>query len=263
MQTDYLAKLRLRVCEVNYLTQEGHLASSLSCLDLLHAIVPRAFAFEELKYVDEPTRPRFILSKGHAALGFYVTLENFGLISSKDLESFGGQESDLGGHPDSTKLPHAYISTGSLGHGLPVGVGAAIALKAKSTENEVIILCGDGEFMEGSIWESVIIATKLKLTNLVVVIDFNSTHLDTQISAKQLKAMFTALDWQVLQINGHSRIEIEKALDSTSKSQPTLIIAATELGFGVKSLQGRKEWHRKNLDSSIFTAIKSEFEAIS
>jgi transketolase len=256
--SDTLRKLRYRVCEINYLTQEGHLASSLSCLDLLDQLISRTLGDKvDSKYTGDESS-RFILSKGHAALGFYATLEKYGWLSSEELENLGTQNSPLGGHPDSTKLDLAYISTGSLGHGLPIGVGAALSLTNSKKSKEVYVLCGDGEFMEGSVWESVIIATKLKLNNLVVIIDFNFTHVDTQLSADQLEGVFRSLGWRANVIDGHSEKEIQDSLNNLSSNSPTLIIAKTTLGHNIDFLQGKKEWHRKNLTSEILTQIKSE-----
>lgn len=255
---DDLKELRYRVCEVNYLSQEGHLASSLSCLDLLNVIVPKTLGHKDHVDNSEHRGNRFILSKGHAALGYYAVLEHYGWISSDQLDAMGSATSILGGHPDSTKLNSAYISTGSLGHGLPIGVGAALDLKNRQSLNKVYVLCGDGEFMEGSMWESVIIATKLKLSNLVVLIDFNSTHMEIQLTAEQMLGMFRNLGWSTNIINGHSDFEIHSALNALSNESPSLIIAMTNLGHNIPALIGRKEWHRKNLTKDMLDQIRCE-----
>lgn len=257
---DSLRNLRYRVCEVNYLSQEGHLASSLSCLDLLNELVFRTFGNKDASEYDASDKSKLILSKGHAALGFYATLEKYGWVSAEVIEKLGSSNSPLGGHPDSTKLSLAYISTGSLGHGLPIGVGAALSFRNRKSTNKIYVLCGDGEFMEGSIWESVIIATKLKLNNLVTLIDFNATHEDTQLSAEQLHGIFTSIGWKSSIIDGHSERQIIDTLDNLSTNSPTMIIAKTNLGHHIRALEGKKEWHRKNLTREILDEIQSEMK---
>lgn len=249
-------KLRYRVCEINFLAQEGHLASSLSCLNLLDALVSKTYGNRT------PDRGhsnnRLIVSKGHAALGFYVVLEKYGWIKKLELEAMGSPDSPLGGHPDSTKLPLAYISTGSLGHGLPIATGASLFLKNNGVLGNFFVLCGDGEFMEGSIWESVISITKLGLKKIVVYIDFNNTHQDTQLSVTQLERVFKGLDWATQVIDGNSEQEISRSLESLSRTSPNVVFAKTQLGFGVPALVGNKEWHRKNLSLEMLDRIRED-----
>jgi transketolase len=249
-------KLLYRVCEINYIAQEGHLASSLSCLNLLDALVSKTHGTKTID--SKESNNRLIVSKGHAALGFYVVLEKYGWIKKSEIESMGSPESRLGGHPDSTKLPLAYISTGSLGHGLPISAGASLHLRNKGIAGHFFVLCGDGEFMEGSIWETIILVTKLRLTNIVVYIDFNHTHENTQLSIPQLEKVFQGLDWGTQNINGNSEEEILLSLESLSKDAPNVIFARTQLGYGVPTLIGNKEWHRKNLSLDMLVKIRED-----
>jgi transketolase len=256
---DQINHIKYRIFEINNKVGEGHILSSLSCINLIYEITRLQISrlVETDKKTNYPWQDRFILSKGHAALGFYAVLENFGLVESKDLETFGSMGSKFGGHPDANKLNYAYVSTGSLGHGLPIAVGAAWAKELKKENGEIYCLCGDGEILEGTTWESMVTAGKLKLKNLILFVDFNSSHVSQSPSKAALMNFALNCGWNTVEINGHSNIEIRKILIA-ERNAPLLVISNTILGGEVAYVQGKKEWHRKQVSDSDLLSVAKE-----
>ena len=204
-------------------------------------------------------RDPFVLSKGHAALGFYVVLEEAGLITSNELNTFGTHGSRFGGHADARKFPLSYFSTGSLGHGLPVAVGAAFELTKSDPDALVYCICGDGEFMEGSIWESIFFATRMNLVNLKILIDCNSTHASQGFSLERLMGILAEIGCEVSEVNGHDVDEIMRELRVESSTGPQILLCRTKMGNGVKLVEGKKEWHRKVVTSVDLISVKKQF----
>ena len=150
----------------------GHLGSSMSLVEIMRALFDKILNYD----VSNPNwekRDRLVFSKGHGCLALYVLLAEKGFISHNDLDTFCRFESVLGGHPEFGKIPGVEASTGALGHGLPIGVGMAIASKLKNLKNRIIVILGDGEINEGSNWEAALSASKHKLNNLIAIIDYN------------------------------------------------------------------------------------------
>jgi transketolase len=218
---------------------EGHIPSALSVLDLLwviyHNILPKSNTSG--KEVD-----RFILSKGHASLGLYAVLSSIGKLSSDWFNDFAKFNSDLGGHPDYTKIKHVEASTGSLGHGLPIGTGMALANKVLNNPGKVIVLVGDGEINEGSNWESALVASHHSLSNLICIVDQNHSS-DRALKVDSLAAKFQSFNWHTIGIDGHNHNEINSAFDEIHESKPTAIIAATIKGWGIPQMENNPKWH--------------------
>lgn len=240
-----LRALRRKMIEVASSAKEGHLPSSLSILDLLWVL------YSEILQIDpkNPTahnRDRFILSKGHASLGLYAVLSEFGFFDVSELSTFGKFSSRLGGHPDTTKVPGAEASTGSLGHGFPMAVGAALAMKIQKNPAKVFCIVGDGECNEGSIWESALIASHHKLDNLTCIVDFNHST-DRALQLGDLVKKFESFGWKAISINGHDHEEIRNAF--TQNEKPLAIIAETIKGYGCKSLENNPSWHHRSPSS--------------
>jgi transketolase len=227
----------------------GHPTSCLSCADILSTLF-----FSEMKYdvkdANNPNNDEFILSKGHAAPILYSALFRAGCIKD-NLQTLRKLDSDFEGHP----MPHnpwIKVSTGSLGQGLSVGVGMALAAKLSKRSFRTFVLMGDSESAEGSVYEAAQLASHYKLSNLIAIIDINrlgqrgETILGHNI--KPLEARWKSFGWNTITINGHDFKEIQKALSTRSTDKPTIILAKTQKGHGVSFLQDKEGWHGKALD---------------
>lgn len=203
---------------------EKHDASAHSTLDVLWVLYDRILRYDASNPRSEE-RDRFVLSKGHGPVAYYAILAAKGFFPVSELPLFGTWESILGNHPDHNQVPGVEASTGSLGHGLPMALGIALALRAKKSERRVFVLIGDGECNEGSIWESILLAGHLHLANLTcILINNHSSTLDLG----DMAAKFTAFGWQASTINGRAHEEIFRALSHTEIDRPTAIVAETE-----------------------------------
>lgn len=180
-------------------------------------------------------KDKFILSKGHACWPYYVILRE------------QGYNPKLSGHPSRDETNHVYCTTGSEGHGLPVGIGIAMAKKQKNQEGKVFVLMGDGECQEGTTWESLLIASKHRLDNLVVIIDKNkiqgSDFVNNILPLDSLGDIVTLLGWYYIRVDGHNIDEINAALSTIVVEQPIFIIADTVKGKGVSFMEGNPKWH--------------------
>lgn len=239
-----IRKLRKLILEVGANANEGHIPSALSILDIVYSIYTEFISVSSTisKDVD---RNRFILSKGHASLGLYAVLYHVGILSQEELLSFSKYDSKLGGHPDRNKIPGVELSTGSLGHGLPQGVGIAKAMAIKGALGQVYILIGDGEANEGTIWESALLASQYRLQNLTCIID-NNLSSSRALEMGDLGSKFRAFGWEVVTINGHDHNSITEALRLRTVNKPIVVIANTIKGFGVPSMESNPEWHHRS-----------------
>ena len=167
-----LKELRKQIITISTNAKEGHVPSALSVLDILWVLYNDILRIDPL----HPTlldRDRFVLSKGHAAIGLYVILAHKGFFPVSMLDTFAKYDSILGGHPDKNKVPGVEASTGSLAHGFPLSVGMALGLKIKKSDSRVYAIVGDGELNEGPIWESALLASHHRLSNLCCIVDYN------------------------------------------------------------------------------------------
>lgn len=231
----YMNDIIKKIITTSYLCKEGHIASSLSVLDILFVL------YKDILKLESEDRDRLILSKGHASLGLYAVLDHFNLLE-ENLSNFGKFNSKLGGHPsDKTKFVEA--STGSLGHGLAIGVGLAMGYKILNYINNIYVIIGDGESNEGTIWESALLASHHKLNNLYCIMDFNRSN-DRAIKIDNVMRKFDSFNWDCIEINGHNYDEIKMSLQSISQ-KPTFILANTIKGKGVKMMENNPEWHHR------------------
>ena len=198
-----------------------------------------------------PQRDRFVLSKGHGCLGLYAVLADHGYILTSELKGFCAFESKLGGHPERATLPGIEFSTGSLGHGLSVGIGMAMACRLKGEHWRTFVLIGDGELNEGSNWEGAMHASQHQLGALTVIIDFNQMQASGEISSilnlDPIGAKWEAFGFDVVKVNGHNIVQLETELNSTRNSygKPKAIIAYTVKGKGIISAENSTIWHHK------------------
>lgn len=236
-------KIREDVLNLAFKSGEGHIASCFSIVELIYCLFHYLLDLSNQIFID-PNKDLFILSKGHASLVLYILMNKVGFLSDENLQSFSSKDSLLGGHPDRLLLPGIVTSTGSLGHGLPIGCGIAYSNKMKNSKKKVVVLVGDGELNEGTNWESVLFARQHKLSNLYLIVDLNSsTSRSTQID--NLTKIFQSFNWNTLEIDGHNISEIITAFSYQTDSKPTAIIAKTIKGKGIREMENNPEWHHK------------------
>lgn len=222
---------------------EGHIASSFSILDLLWVLYKRILRVDP-HAPGAPDRDRFVLSKGHGALALYAVLAARGFLPEEELATFSAYRSRLGGHPDSTKVPGVEASTGSLGHGLPIGVGMALGMRVLGRDSRVIVLVGDGECNEGSIWEAALLASHHGLGRLTCVVDHNHST-DRALKVDDLAAKFSAFGWETRLIDGHNHQDIFAGLIPSGESRPLAVIAQTVKGRGCARMENNPAWHHR------------------
>ncbi len=251
--------LRLNIVELVMRGNGGHIPSAFSIVDIIDTIYGKVLKYDS-KNPDMEDRDYFILSKGHGCTALYVVLHKYGFLSDKDMESYLTFDGILGGHPDRTKVPGAEASTGSLGHGFPFSMGIAKGLKIKGKTNKVFTLVGDGECHEGTIWEAALVAQNLKLDNLCCIVDLNGSA-DQILPHPAMAEQFKAFGWDVLSIDGHNLVDIEKALKYFVEgkfSKPLAIIANTVKGKGVSFMETHGPWHYKVPTQDDLQKIKQE-----
>lgn len=220
----------------------GHPTSSLSAVEIAVALYFSGVLRHDPKNPHWPQRDRFILSKGHAAPLLYAVLAEAGYFSRDLLPTLRKIGSPLEGHPNMRRLAGVEASTGSLGQGLSLGVGAALAARLDGYPSRVYVVTGDGEIAEGQVWEAVMAAHKFNLDNLVLLVDQNGyqqTGATNQVlDLKPLAPKFEAFGWQALEINGHELKEVLAALDKAqlTKGRPTAIVARTIKGYPLQAL---------------------------
>jgi len=243
----------------------GHLGGSLSCVEILVALY-----FHHLKHRPQdsfwPDRDRFVLSKGHGAPAFYVTLALSGYFPKEELTTFRNINSRLQGHPDNRKTPGVEVSTGSLGQGLSVAVGMALGFKLAGKKNHVYALVGDGELNEGQIWEAAAFASHYRIANITVLVDRNHGQNDgrTEIimSMEPLAAKWAAFGWNVFEADGHNLKDIFDVLDRSmeNRTKPTVIIAETVKGKGISFVEGNDDYHAQSLPQELVAQAIAELE---
>lgn len=248
-----------------YNAKSGHPGGSLSAADLFTYLY-----FEEMnvdpKNPEDENRDRFVLSKGHTAPGYYAALALKGFFLIEDLKTLRHVGSYLQGHPDKKHTPGVDMSSGSLGQGLSVAVGMALAAKMQGKDYRTYCLCGDGEIQEGQIWEAAMFAGHRKLDNLCVIVDNNNLQIDGTVedvcSPYPIDEKFKAFNFHVININGNDFDEIDKAFAEAKahKGEPTAIIAHTIKGKGVSFMEDKAGWHGKAPNEEEYKIAMEELE---
>lgn len=245
----------------------GHPGGAFSSIDIMTALY-----FEALRI--EPSDPqwserdRFILSKGHSSIGLYTILHLRGFMDRETLLTFRQDNSRLCGHPDMHKVPGVEMSTGSLGHGLSVGIGLAIAGKLDGRDYRVFVLMGDGETQEGSVWEAAMAASHYGLDNLIGIVDRNRLQIDgfteDVMSLEPYRMKWEAFGWAVREIDGHDFSDICGALNGVpfAKGRPSLILAHTTKGKGISFMENQPEWHGKPLKDEYAAIARTETQRL-
>ena len=255
-------EIRKKILEMKFASQGSHIGSALSCVDILTVLYFKILNIDS-KNPRSENRDRFILSKGHAGSALYSTLAKRGFFPESELENYCKNGTKLSCHSTRGCLPGVEVSTGSLGHGLPIGAGMALAGKKDGKKHRVFVLMSDGECDEGSNWEAALFASHHKLDNLIAIIDYNKLQAlgktNEVLNLEPLKDKWTAFGWRVAEVNGHNFSEMEAILEKVpfEKQKPSLIIVHTIKGKGVSFMEKKLEWHYKSLNKELFdSAIK-------
>ncbi len=251
--------IRQQILTATRASGHGHIPTSFSVIEMIYAV------YDTMRH--DPKNPQwedrdlFVLSKGHAALGFYCTLAHYGYFDPEETKTFGAFQSRLGCHPDRLKVPGAEVSTGSLGHGIGVAVGMALAARLKHSDRQVYTLIGDGESNEGSVWEAVMIASDLKLNNLTVLCDNNFSQVRS-LQIPNIADRFAAFKFDTVSVNGHDVDALNAALQRQSDA-PRAVVANTVKGYGCKTLVDNVfEWHRKSPNAEQHELLLAELETM-
>ena len=250
---------RLSAVKMASVAKASHIGSSLSLIDILSVLYTEILSIAD----DVEKSDSIIISKGHAAAGTYAVLAHVGLIPLELLESYGQDGSTLGGHITHSGNPRIELSTGSLGHGIPYGLGIALAQKKTGSSFRTFVVVSDGECDEGTTWDSALMANQFQLSNLTVIIDRNRIQslsgTENTIALEPLAEKWNAFKWKVITVNGHSHSELKKALNE--KNGPICIIAETIKGKGVSFMENEVLWHYRPPNEDELKAALNEIKA--
>lgn len=237
-------KIRKKMLKMH---QKGpHIGPALSIVDILTVLY---FDIMNISSPTDPDRDRFVLSKGHSVSALYTVLAEKDFINQEMLDTYLDNDSPLIGHPARSIIPGIEASTGSLGHGLPIGIGMALAAKNDRKEHKIYVLVGDGECQEGSIWEAAMLAPRLKLDNITVIIDANNLQgydiVENIQPISTFKAKWEAFGWSVKEVDGNNVLHLREILSTKpfEQGKPSVIIAKTRKGAGIPSMENDLKWH--------------------
>lgn len=256
--------LRLDILDIIMAGGTGHIGGDMSMLNALLSLYENHLRISP-QTVDDPDRDRFVLSKGHSMEAYYAVLCHRGFLDIDDVKArFSKFGSPYIGHPNN-KLPGIEMNTGSLGHGLPVCVGMALAGKRDGRGYRVYTIMGDGELAEGSVWEAAMAASHYKLDNLCAVVDRNRLQIsgttEEVMAHDPLDRRFEAFGWNVISVNGDDIGEIDAAYSRAAEfaGKPTVIIANTTKGYGSAVMENNVGWHHHLPTSEEYERIKADF----
>ena len=259
-------QLRATIVKMLESSRRGHVGSAFSLIEIMRVLYD-----DVLKYNSkDPTwflRDRCILSKGQGCLALYVILAEKGFFPESELEKFCLSDGILGGHPDH-KVPGIEASTGSLGHGLPIGIGMALNSRYEGTDSRTFVIIGDGESNEGSVWEAALSAGKHKLSNLTVLVDYNKQQsYSSTVEVQDLEPLadkWRAFGFATLEVDGHDVEKLRSVLLNlpVNTGKPAAIICHTIKGKGVEFIENDMEWHHKNrLSDEEIQSLSAALEA--
>lgn len=239
--------IRTETVRLIEIAKSGHYTSVFSAAEIMAVLY-----YHTMRLTDDPKwvdRDRFIMSKGHCAVGMYPVLAEKGYFPTAWLDNYARIGSALGDHPDMKKVPGIDFSSGSLGHGLSIGMGMALGLRTRKSPGRVFVLLGDGELNEGQIWEAAQAAPHFKLGNLIGIIDRNHMGLDGMteetMQIEPLADKWRAFNWEVHEVDGHDLAALVELFDSlpANGAKPHMVIADTIKGKGIEWMENSRVWH--------------------
>lgn len=234
----------------------AHLSPAMAVMELFNVLLRDIM---DIEYgIDDERSDKLVLSNGHIALALYAVYVTIGFIDIEEFYTYKLRNSKLGVHQDRNKTPGALISTGSLGHGLPNAVGVAYAWKLQGKKNRIFVTLGDGELNEGTIWESLIFAARMKLDNICCIVDDNKS---TEYMPDILKK-FQMFGWFGMEVDGHNEVQLKKALSYKHTGKPYVVIADTIKGNGVSLFENNHaKWHEKSISDMEYKLIMGELHS--
>ncbi|WP_238915794.1 transketolase [Clostridium sp. YIM B02555] len=257
-------QIRKGVLDMVYSSKAGHVGGSMSSIDILTTLYYKVLNIDPKNFSD-PDRDRFILSKGHVAESLYYILGDKRFFDKEKLKTYSQYGSTLIGHPNN-KNNGVEVNTGSLGHGLSIAVGMALAGKRDHKNYRVFTLMGDGEQAEGSVWEGAMAAANYKLDNLVGIVDRNGLQIsgstEEVMDLKDLSSKWTSFGWEVVEVDGNNIEELLKVFDNipAKEGKPTMVIAKTIKGKGISYMENNVKWHHGVLTEEEYNQAVKELE---
>lgn len=261
IETLYDLRRRMFVTSIKHGTT--HLASAFSCLEIIYSLYEKNVL--KLGSINDESRDRFILSKGHAAIGLYAVLEHMSLINAGEMDTFLEPLTRLAGEPCKRDLPIIEASTGSLGHGLSIGLGIALGQKKRGHCARTFVLLGDGECQEGSVWEAAMGAARYSVDNLIAILDCNELQ-KMQSVFETMKTIdwsnkWSSFGWDVVDVDGHNVDELTNVLNRDNHTgKPRIVVAHTIKGKGVTVMENSAMWHFKEPKKKELKAICDELK---
>jgi len=261
-------RLRKTVVEMAFAGNAVHLGCAFSIIELLACLYGRHMRYDE-KNANDPIRDYLVLSKGHGVMAQYACLYELGWLERDDIDKYFHDGSRLKGLSDA-HVPGCEVTSGTLGHGLSVGVGLALAAARGKTGQKCYAVVGDGEINEGAIWEAMLFAAHAKLDNLMVIVDANGFQAmgttDEVMKLGDLNAKFSAFDFDVLSVDGHDMNAISAAvekLEAMKNGRPKALVAKTVKGKGVSYMENVNAWHYSRLNPDLYAQALREIEGAS
>lgn len=258
-----LKNLRKQIFLMSYAAGTGHLASAYSCLELLYTLYKKDVLRVTPQTASSDDRDKLILSKGHGSLALYAVLAEACFLEKESLMTFARPNSILGGEPNRLEIPGVEATTGSLGHGLSIGAGIAYADKLSGRNAKTYVILGDGECQEGSVWEAAMAAGKLKLSNLVVIVDLNRIQkmgsVKDTIGFDGWDGIWSSFGFDARHVNGHDTTALASCFSSlAAQESPCAVLADTVKGHGVSIMEHNPAWHWKQPNKKELKKIAEE-----
>lgn len=264
-------EIRKQILGIANRAKSPHIGSALSCADILTLVYGEILYLPYASEVEFKSRDIFLLSKAHSAMALYASLYHYGYMSKEQIEGYYCNGGTLPAHTDKTSSPYIEMSAGSLGHGLPIAVGMAMSIRgqknAQGKQRKVVVLMGDGEVQEGSVWEAAMFAPKQNLSHLIVLIDRNDLQgygrASELLSYEPLEQKWSAFGWECKRVDGHN-IELMKesimthCLSQTHK--PLVLICDTTKGKGVGFMEDKLEWHYYLVSDEVYHNALKELQ---
>lgn len=255
-------QIRRIILQQSERAQVGHIGSALSVADIMATLYTRVL---RVPFPEDPERDRFVLSKGHSALALYAALRMKGLLTDEELNTFCGDGTPLGVHPEHS-LRGVDFATGSLGHGLTMGAGAALAARMQGSRRRTFVLLSDAECNEGSVWEAVMFAAHHQLANLVAVVDLNGQqafgYTADVLNLASMADRWRGFGWDVHEVDGHDVEAMQATIEglNTQSGPPHVLIANTTFGKGVSYMERQIKWHYWTMSDDEYRQALEEVE---